>query len=88
MSPHTDDRTFEPNPDDMKYSPTFVPFVSKYSFLICVFILLMTGVQLRASTYQDVGDEVYVILERLEAEGVIKSSLLTTRPLSRKEVVR
>ena len=72
----------------MKYSPTFVPFVSKYSFLISVFILLMTGVQLRASTYQDVGDEVYVILERLEAEGVIKSSLLTTRPLSRKEVVR
>lgn len=36
----------------------------------------------------DVGDEIYDILLRLEAEGVIQSGLLTTRPLSRREVAR
>lgn len=35
-----------------------------------------------------VDDEVYYILYRLEAEGVIESGLLTTKPLSRKEVYR
>jgi len=41
-----------------------------------------------AATYIPLDDSVYDILLRLEAEGVIKSGLLTTRPLSRKEVVR
>jgi len=31
---------------------------------------------------------VYETLERLEAEGLIKSSMLTTKPLSRKEILR
>jgi hypothetical protein len=35
-----------------------------------------------------VNEEVYQFLDRLEAEGVIESSLLTTRPLSRKEITR
>jgi len=35
-----------------------------------------------------VDDEVYNILYRLEAEGVIQSGLLTTKPLSYKEVTR
>jgi hypothetical protein len=38
--------------------------------------------------YIPVEDEVYQLLYRLEAEGVIESDLLTTRPLSRKEIVR
>ena len=41
-----------------------------------------------ASPYLDVGDEVYVLLSRLEAEGVITDALLSTKPLSRKEIVR
>lgn len=41
-----------------------------------------------ASTYLDVNDEANGLLARLEAEGVITSGLLTTRPLSRKEVAR
>lgn len=41
-----------------------------------------------ASTNVPVEDETYDILLRLEAEGVIQSSLLATRPLSRKEVAR
>jgi hypothetical protein len=41
-----------------------------------------------ASTYIPVDDRIYDLLYRLEAEGVIESGLLTTRPLSRKEAVR
>jgi hypothetical protein len=41
-----------------------------------------------ASTYIPVGDRIYDLLYRLEAEGVIESGLLTTQPLSRKEAVR
>lgn len=33
------------------------------------------------------GDEVYDILQRLEAEGLIKSGMLTTRPLNRKTAI-
>ena len=41
-----------------------------------------------ASTYLPVDDESYDILYRLEAEGIIQSGLLTTKPLSYREVVR
>ena len=41
-----------------------------------------------ASTSVPVGDDTYNVLLRLEAEGVIQSALLTTEPLSRKEVAR
>ena len=36
----------------------------------------------------EIGDDAYGILLRLEAEGVIKSGLLTTRPISRAEAER
>lgn len=36
----------------------------------------------------DTGDEIYDILTRFEAEGLIQSGLLTTKPLSRSEAVR
>jgi hypothetical protein len=41
-----------------------------------------------ASTYLPVGDKAYDILHRLEAEGIIQSGLLTSKPLSRREVMR
>ena len=72
----------------MEYFNGFVSIINKYKFPVFVISLLMIAVWVKASTYQDVGDEVYDILQRLEAEGVIKSGLLTTKPLSRKEVVR
>lgn len=41
-----------------------------------------------ASTYIPLGDDVYTILSRLEAEGIIHSSMLSTRPISRIEAER
>lgn len=41
-----------------------------------------------ASTYIPVEDDIYDILSRLDAEGLLPAALLTTRPLSRGEVIR
>jgi len=41
-----------------------------------------------ASTYLDVADEIYYNFSRLEAEGIITSGLLSTKPMSRKEAIR
>ena len=41
-----------------------------------------------ASTYLGVGNDAYSILARLEAEGIIQSGLLSTKPISRTEAVR
>lgn len=41
-----------------------------------------------ASSYLDVDDDVYSLLSRLEAGGVVRSALLSTRPISRAEAVR
>ena len=62
--------------------------LKKYRFLIIIVIPLMITTYVKASTYLDVAGEVYDVLQRLEAEGVIQSALLNTKPLSRKEVVR
>jgi hypothetical protein len=43
---------------------------------------------IHASTYLEVGDSSYVLLQRLEGEGVISSALLATKPLSRHEIAR
>ena len=42
----------------------------------------------QASTYLELDDEAYTLLSRLEAEGVITSGLLATRPISRQEAMR
>jgi hypothetical protein len=42
----------------------------------------------KASTYLDIDDPAYMLFSRLEAEGVIRSALLTTKPISRKEAAR
>jgi len=65
-----------------------VTILYKYKYLICIIGLLMIATFVKASTYVDVGDDVYDVLHRLEAEGVIQSGLLTTKPLSRKEIIR
>ncbi|SPD74585.1 conserved hypothetical protein [uncultured Desulfobacterium sp.] len=66
----------------------FTRLLIRYKFHLLIGLLLLVATYVKASTYVEVGDDVYDILERLEAEGVIKSALLTTRPLSRKEVIR
>lgn len=41
-----------------------------------------------ASTNIDINSDVYGLLQKLEAEGLVQSGLLATKPLSRQEVVR
>jgi hypothetical protein len=41
-----------------------------------------------ASSYLDVDDDAYSLLSRLEAVGVVRSALLSTRPISRAEAMR
>ncbi len=53
--------------------------------LLLIFWFIKTG---WASTYIEVGDKIYEELEYLEAIGCIKSGLLTTLPLSQKEINR
>jgi len=53
--------------------------------LLCVFLI---PAKVWGNTYVPLDDEVYYYLELLEAEGFIQSSLLTTKPLSYKEVAR
>jgi hypothetical protein len=59
---------------------------SKYLFIIVYLILFSSGVAFSSNVPPD--DHVYDILQRLEAEGLIKSSILTTKPLSRQEILR
>lgn len=57
--------------------------------LLIVFCMAWRASLAAASTYIDIEDaEIYTLLSRLEAEGVIQDALLSTRPLSRREVVR
>jgi hypothetical protein len=58
------------------------------SCVILAVVILALSASAAASTYIPVGDRIYDLLYRLEAEGVIESGLLTTQPLSRKEAVR
>ncbi len=57
-------------------------------FLFLIFATFCTVSRSAASTYVNVGDDVYNILARLEAEGIIRSGLLSTKPISRKEALR
>ncbi len=55
-------------------------------FLLCA--LFCNVSYSAASTYLNVGDDVYNMLARLEAEGIIQSGLLSTKPISRTEAIR
>lgn len=56
--------------------------------LIVIATILIFARYTPASVYVPLNDEVYTILTQLEAEGIIHSGLLTTRPLSYKEIAR
>jgi len=62
-------------------------FLMPLTVILIISILLVVP-NAMASTYLPVDDEFYDILHRLEAEGVIQSGLLTTKPLSHKEIAR
>lgn len=56
---------------------------------ITVIIIVLSFVQnAETSTYLPLGDEAYMVLARLEAEGVVQSGLTSMKPLSRQEVAR
>jgi hypothetical protein len=57
-------------------------------FLLVLSFVLLLANSASASTYIDINDDAYALLSRLEAEGVVRSGLLTTRPLSRAEAER
>lgn len=59
-----------------------------FKFLILIVSILLIATNATASTYVPIDDEFYNTLYRLEAEGLIQSGLLTTKPLSHREAVR
>jgi Capsule assembly protein Wzi len=61
---------------------------SRWFFFSLVSIIFMLAASAGASTYLDLSDASYELLSRLEAAGIVRSGLLTTRPLSREEAVR
>lgn len=64
-----------------------VRVVATYGAMLVVFISISSSIA-TGSTYISLDDRVYAILLRLEAEGVIQSGLLTTRPISQRELTR
>lgn len=58
------------------------------AFLSAVFFFLLTMDVPAASNHVPVGSRVYPRLERLEAEGLIPSGILTSRPITRLEAAR
>lgn len=59
-----------------------------YCCLIVLFLLLLPGSLSAASSNVPVGSWVYQDLEKLEAEGLLASGILTSRPISRAEAAR
>lgn len=66
-------------------SYTFTYILIVINFFIVLFLIPPCAI---ASVNVDIRDGIYDVLSRLEAEGVIQSSLLTTRPLTRTEITR
>jgi hypothetical protein len=61
-------------------------FLTGLTFFLFFFLSHASSAQ--ASTYLELDDEAYTLLSRLEAEGVIRSAILSIRPISRQEAVR
>jgi len=61
-----------------------------YTYLLFVVLMcmLLNTSSLFASTYIDSNDEIYYDLSRLEAEGMLPTGLLSTKPVSRKDAMR
>lgn len=56
--------------------------------IISIILSVITLENSEGSTYVPLDDEVYSYLQKFEAEGLIESGLLTTKPLSYREVLR
>ena len=56
--------------------------------VLAIFISFIIVSNSFAEEYLPIDDEAYFFLQRLEAEGIIQSGLLSTKPLSRKEIAR
>lgn len=56
--------------------------------VLAIFISFIIVSNSSAEEYLPIDDEAYFFLQRLEAEGIIQSGLLSTKPLSRKEIAR
>jgi hypothetical protein len=59
-----------------------------FAFINLFIILFLTSPPSFASVNVDIYDDIYDVISRLEAEGIIQSSLLTTKPLTRGEITR
>ena len=62
--------------------------MSRFKYALLIISILLVASDTIASTNVNVNDDTYDLLLRLEAEGIIHSGLLTTKPLSRKEAIR
>jgi hypothetical protein len=60
----------------------------RFKYLLLTISILVVASHTSASSNITVNNDIYDLLLHLEAKGVIQSGLLTTRPLSRKEVFR
>ncbi|NOY38685.1 MAG: hypothetical protein GXO95_00130 [Nitrospirae bacterium] len=60
----------------------------RFGFLLTVISLLLFTPDIAAPTNVDINSVTYDQLLRLEAEGLIGSAILTTKPLNRNEVAR
>ena len=58
------------------------------SLLLALFGSLLVASTAMAATHVEVGEDVYGDLARLEAEGYLPGSLLSTKPINRMEVMR
>ncbi|HLE18727.1 MAG TPA: capsule assembly Wzi family protein [Syntrophales bacterium] len=61
---------------------------NSFCCLIVLFLLLLPGSLLAASTHVPVGSWIYPALEKLEAEGLLATGILTSRPITRAEAAR
>ncbi len=67
--------------DDRRYARSLL------AFRVAVFLFL-SAITAEASTYLGINDDSYLLFSRLEAEGVVNSGLLSTKPISRNEAKR
>lgn len=62
--------------------------VKKLSIFVLILVLIGWNLSSQASTYLEIGEEVYNYLSYLEAKGCFVSSLLGIKPISQKEALR
>ncbi len=74
---------------DGLFKPMHLPLILFIVLISIIFSIFFPIPYAAASTYVDVEDaDIYNTLSLLETEGVINDALLSTKPLSRKEIIR